>query len=102
ETAVRCGINTVTVVNNNSGFGQCIDPINRNYAGKQGRPKDLYQFTNINFARIAEDLGCIGIRVEQPNELAQALKEGLAAQRPVVIDVVTDEEARAPAPWSPH
>lgn len=101
ETARRCGINTVTVVNNNSGFGQCLDAINRNYGGRPGRPADLYGFSNTDFARIANDLGCIGIRIENPADLADGLKKAFAADRPVVLDVVTDLEARAPAPWFP-
>lgn len=101
ETARRCGINTVTVINNNSGFGQCIDPIKRNYRDRPGQATDLYRFSDTDFARVANELGCIGLRVERPDELSQALRDGFAAKRPVVIDVVTDQDARAPAPWFP-
>jgi acetolactate synthase-1/2/3 large subunit len=101
ETARRCGINTVTVINNNSGFGQCIDAIHRNYGSRPGHPTDLYEFRNADFARIAEDLGCIGMRVTDPSDLRECLLQAFAAERPVVIDVVTDQAARAPAPWFP-
>jgi len=50
----------------------------------------------VNFARIAEDMGAVGIRVEDPKELPGALQRGLKADRPVIIDVVTDIEAIAP------
>ena len=42
-----------------------------------------------------------GIRVEQPGEIAAALNTALAADEPVVLDVVTDLEPRAPEAWSP-
>jgi acetolactate synthase I/II/III large subunit len=41
-------------------------------------------------------MGAIGIRVESPGELAPALRQALAADRPVIVDVVTDIEALAP------
>jgi acetolactate synthase-1/2/3 large subunit len=42
-----------------------------------------------------------GIRVEDPGEIAAALKQAIAADGPVVVDVVTALEPRAPEPWSP-
>jgi thiamine pyrophosphate-dependent acetolactate synthase large subunit-like protein len=48
---------------------------------------------------VAEDLGCLGIRVENPNEIAGALKKALEAASPVVIDVVTDETCKPE--WEP-
>jgi thiamine pyrophosphate-dependent acetolactate synthase large subunit-like protein len=34
-------------------------------------------------------MGCVGIRVERPEELSSALEQALAADRPAVVDVVT-------------
>jgi acetolactate synthase-1/2/3 large subunit len=56
----------------------------------------LWTFSKVNFARIAEDMGALGIRVEQAAAFPAALAQALAAARPVVIDVVTDIEALAP------
>ena len=43
-------------------------------------------------------MGAVGLRVEHVREFAPALATALAVQgRPVVIDVVTDIEAIAPA-----
>ena len=50
----------------------------------------------MDFARLAEDMGALGIRVEKPSEIGGALERALEAERPVVIDVVTDIEALAP------
>jgi acetolactate synthase-1/2/3 large subunit len=47
-------------------------------------------------AGLAEDLGALGIRVEHPGALPAALAQALAADRPAVIDVVTDIDALAP------
>lgn len=101
ETALRWGINTITIVNNNSTFGQCMDAIHRNYGDREGKASDLYRFTDSNFAAIAETIGCMGIRVERPEDFVPAMQKALAADRPVLIDVVTDPGCRAPAPWSP-
>jgi pyruvate dehydrogenase (quinone) len=42
------------------------------------------------YARYAELVGLIGIRVDQPDQIAQAWDAALAADRPVVIEAVTD------------
>jgi acetolactate synthase I/II/III large subunit len=97
ETAVRWKINTVTVVNNNGGGNQSKRGFDRAYGGQQtDTARELWTYTQVNFARIAEDMGALGIRVEKPGEFAPALKKALAANRPVVIDVVTDIEVLAP------
>jgi acetolactate synthase I/II/III large subunit len=46
-------------------------------------------------------MGCCGIRVETPEKIIEALDEASAAERPVVIDVLTDGECEAPALWPP-
>ncbi len=97
ETAVRWGINTVTVVNNNSSGNQSARGFDRAYGGKQTpEGRRLWTFNHVDFARLAEGMGAMGIRVEKPGEIAPALERGLAAGRPVVIDVVSDVEAMAP------
>jgi acetolactate synthase-1/2/3 large subunit len=97
ETAVRWRMNTVTVVNNNASGNQSKRGFDRVYGGKQTEQAlELWTYTKVNFARIAEDMGAIGIRVEKPAEFAPALRRALAADRPVIIDVVTDIDALAP------
>ncbi len=97
ETAVRWGINAVTVVNNNGGGNQSKRGFDRVYGGKQTeQARELWTFSKVNFARIAEDMGALGLRVEQAAAFPAALARALAAGRPAVIDVVTDIEALAP------
>jgi acetolactate synthase-1/2/3 large subunit len=97
ETAVRWKINAVTVVNNNGGGNQSKRGFDRVYGGEQTEGgRSLWTFDKMNFARLAEDMGALGIRVEKPSEFAGALAQALKADRPVVIDVVTDIDALAP------
>jgi acetolactate synthase I/II/III large subunit len=97
ETAVRWKINAVTVVNNNASGNQSKRGFDRVYGGKQTEQAlELWTYNKMNFARLAEDMGALGIRVEKPAELAGALERALKANRPVVLDVVTDIDALAP------
>ena len=98
ETAVRWGINGVTVVNNNGSGNQSKRGFDRAYGGTQTeQARELWTFNPMNFARLAEDMGALGLRVEKPADFAPALARALEARRPVVIDVATDIEAIAPA-----
>jgi acetolactate synthase-1/2/3 large subunit len=97
ETASRWNINAVTVVNNNGGGNQSKRGFDRVYGGKQtDKARELWTFSKMNFARLAEDMGALGIRVEQASAFPAALAQALAAKRPAVIDVVTDIEMLAP------
>ena len=101
ESARRCGIPVTVVVNNNSGFGQNLTGVRRTAGNRPGRGEALVRFGPTDFTAVARSFGVRGIRVEQPAEIAPALTEALAAEEPIVVDVVTDLEPRAPAPWSP-
>lgn len=100
ETAARYGLNLVVVVNNNGA-----------YAGEEEywepafgtTPSDSHwKFGDINFAKIAEAMGCGGVRITDPAELAPALKEAFKSKRPVLIDVVSDFSAYHPKGWQPQ
>jgi acetolactate synthase I/II/III large subunit len=101
ETARRCGIPVTVVVNNNSGFGQNLSGVRRIAGNRPGRGEALVRFGPTDFAAVARSFGVRGIRIERPTELAPALRQALAATEPVVVDVVTDLEPRAPEPWAP-
>ncbi len=98
ETAVRWDIPAVILVNNNSGGNQSKRGFDRAYGGEQTEQgaKELWHFTDVNFAAIAEQMGALGIRVERPGDLAGAIERGLTSGRPTIIDVVTDIDALAP------
>jgi pyruvate dehydrogenase (quinone) len=54
---------------------------------------------DINFADYARQLGLGGIRVERPESITQAWDEALRADRPTVLDFVTDPNV---PPLPPH
>ena len=97
ETAARCGINTVTVINNNRSLNQDKPGIDVAYRGvPEGNPEELWVFQDIDFAAVARSMGCFGIRVERAAHIASALEEALAAGKPAVVDVRSDIDAFAP------
>ena len=100
ETALRYGINSVTVVNNNHSLNQEKQGNERYYEGETGNSDELWHLTDVNFAKLAEDIGCFGIRVEEPGQIQGALEQALASGKPAVVDVATDIESIAPRPWS--
>ena len=97
ETAVRWNINSITLVNNNSAGNQSKTGFDKAYGGTQTeQAKEIWNFTKVNFANIANEIGALGIRVEKPGDFNSALDQALSANRPVIIDVVTDVDAIAP------
>jgi len=100
ETAVRCNIPTITVVNNNNSLNQETKVFQNAYDGKpSAKQGEMWYFSHVNFAKIAESMGAVGIRVEKPSDLRPAFERALASNKPVVIDAISDITALAPLPW---
>lgn len=102
ETALRWGLNTITVVNNNHCLAQGTRSIVTAYEGHDGNAEEIYHYRPMNFAAIAQAMGCVGIRVERAADFAAAFEQALNSELPVVIDVVTDPEVLAPLAWTPQ
>ena len=102
DTALRYGINTVTVVNNNHSLCQEKKGNERVYGGPKPGSDELWILNDINFAQLAESMGCFGIQVNHPSELSSALDQAFAAGKPAVVDVKTHIEGIAPPPWAPE
>jgi len=105
ETAVRQNIPLIVVVNNNSAYNQEIPLWDNVFEDKKSihhQPKELWEMNQLNFAKIAEGFGCVGIRVEKPEEIAAALHQAMSLNQPVVIDIVSDVNAFAPKAWTPR
>ncbi len=97
ETAVRWNIAAVTVVNNNASGNQSKRGFDRAYGGEQtAKARELWTYRMVDLARVATDIGALGIRVEKPADIAPALEKALASGRPALVDVATDIEAIAP------
>jgi acetolactate synthase-1/2/3 large subunit len=101
DTALRYGIRTVTVVNNNHSLNQEKRVNERVYGGPKPGSNELWMLTDIDFARVAESMGCTGIQVSHPSELPSALDQAFASRKPSVVDVKTHIDGIAPPPWTP-
>jgi acetolactate synthase-1/2/3 large subunit len=80
-TAIEENIPIVTVVFNNNALGWVKHG--------QGERNIACDFANFDHAAIAQAMGCHGIRVEDPHQLAPALTEALHSDKPAVVDVHT-------------
>ena len=100
ETAARMNIKTVTVVNDNRSLNQTKSGWDAAYGGQvRGHWKDVWTFGNTDFAAIAEAMGCLGLRVDEPSQIRPELERAFAADRPALVDIISDVEAFPPAPW---
>ena len=62
----------------------------------------MWHFSHeVNFARVAEAMGCVGIRVERPEDIRPALEKALASNSPAVVEVISDVDAMAKRAWRP-
>jgi acetolactate synthase-1/2/3 large subunit len=101
ETAHRLGLPLVVVVNNNAGFGQGLYRVRAMQGDRPGNPDALLCHGPTNFADVARGFGCEGIRVEDPADVASAIDRAIAMDAPVVVDIATSMDSRAPDAWSP-
>ena len=99
DTALRCGINTVTVINNNSSLNQEQFGVEQTYGTRSPGSDELWMLSEIDFDKMAESMGCFGVRVTRPGEFAGALEQALNCGKPAVIDVKTHIEGIAPPAW---
>ena len=97
ETAMRYGINTVTIVNNNNAFSQ-EKPVWQESATLE----ENWRFSPVSYTRVAEAFGCRTFHVEKPGDLALALRSALLEKRPTIVEVMTDDEITCPPPWRPQ
>ncbi len=58
-----------------------------------GWPDYQTDLKNPNFAKLAEAVGMMGVRIESPADLTSGLKKALQHSGPALIDVVTDPNA---------
>ena len=102
ETALRYNIPVVVIVNNNGALNMEKILYSDAYGeSPQTRGLEMWQFKSMNFARVAEAMGCLGLRVEKPGELGAAIAQAVTSGRPAVIDVVSDIDILAPLGWAP-
>src|SRR5499426_4645670 len=103
ETAARFGIDAIMLVNNNYALNQEKHLFDAAYKGRQrGRAKEMWHFSHdVNFARVAEAMGCVGIRVDRPDDIRPALDKALSSNAPAVVEVISDVDAMSKRAWRP-
>ena len=90
ETAVRCGIPTMTVINNNS-FMSIYSDSRFPVAIEKFQVKSL----SGQFSEVARAMGAYAEKVTEPGEIVSAIKRGLeatSAGEPVVLEFITCDE----------
>jgi pyruvate dehydrogenase (quinone) len=58
-----------------------------------GLPDYQTDLKNPNFAKLAEAVGMMGVRIENPADISSGIKKALQHSGPALIDVVTDSNA---------
>ena len=102
ETAARYSIPVVVVVNNNGQYGADRRSDPSPYRTDASSEADLtWKFGQHDFAAIAREFGCEGVRVDRPTDVRSALESALASGKPTVLDVLTDPTAAHPRAWTP-
>ncbi|MFH1150188.1 MAG: thiamine pyrophosphate-binding protein [Actinomycetota bacterium] len=86
ESAVRLNAPVIDIIGNDRSFGMIKGAqdfaFEKRYCG--------VDFTDVRLDRIAEAMGCFGIRVEEPADIKPALDKAVASGKPAVLDVVLD------------
>ena len=100
STAVKYGINTVTVIFNDGAYGNVARDLDEDFGGAYEA-----SFVNPDFVKFAEAFGAVGIRANDPSDLSTIIPEALERQAPVIIDVPVERMPRpriwsARAPWT--
>jgi len=92
ETAARYQIPVVTIVFNNGTLH-----LQRDHIKQWPNVGEFNLSPGINFANLARELKCEGVRIEHPSEIRPALETALASTRPTLLDVVLDPNEGFPA-----
>ena len=93
STAVKYGINLVTVIFRNDSYGNVARDLEEGFNGAY--ETDLH---NPDFVKFAESFGAVGMRADDPLDLETMLPQALERNAPVVIDVPFGE---MPIPRAP-
>lgn len=100
STAVKYGINLVTVIYNDGHYGNVARDLDDDFGGAYET-----DFVNPDFVKLAEAYGAVGLRAKDPFDVANVIPKALAMNKPVFIDVPVSRVPRpkqwsARAPWT--
>jgi acetolactate synthase-1/2/3 large subunit len=85
ETAVRLKLNITVIVFRDGGYNMVAFQQKLIYGRSSGT-----DFGNPDLVRYAESLGCVGLRVDTPDDLLPTLRKALETPGVVVLDIPTD------------
>lgn len=89
ETAHRLGLGFTLAIVNNAASGY-VKALQHNMYGARYQSSDL---SEVNYANVARELGCQGIRVEDPEKLGEAFTDGIENRdTPTIVDVVVTRD----------
>jgi acetolactate synthase-1/2/3 large subunit len=89
ETARRLGLGFTLAIVNNAASGYIKALQHTMYSGRY-QSSDLYE---INYANLASEIGCDGIRVTDPAELRAAFSQGINSRDvPTIVDVIVTRD----------
>src|SRR5438105_2896806 len=88
DTAVRHKIPVVVVISNNGGW-------TADAPWTRPLPKPGRNLGHTRYDKVAQELGAHGEFVEKPHEIRPALERAYASGKPAVVNVITDNKARA-------
>ena len=92
-TAVNYNIAVIWIVLNDSGFGM----VRHGQRMSSQAMETSHSFIEVDFSALAESLGAVGVRIDKPGQLNRELiQELIAMDRPVVVDVVIDQDQVPP------
>ena len=94
STAIKYGINVITVVFRNDSYGNVARDLDDAFGGAYGT--DLH---NPDFVRFAESFGATGMRADDPADLERLIPLALDRESPVIIEVPFGE---MPIPRAPQ
>jgi len=100
STAVKYGINLVTVIYNDGHYGNVARDMDDDFGGTYET-----DFVNPDFVKLAEAYGAVGLRAKDPYDVKNVIPKALAMNKPVFIDVPVNRVPRpkqwsARAPWT--
>jgi acetolactate synthase-1/2/3 large subunit len=90
DTMVRHDLPVVTVVLNNKAWGMCVHGQQSMYGGNR---LVVTMLAEGRYDQVAEGFGCFGAYVERPGDVAAAMREALASNRPACVNIITDLDA---------
>jgi acetolactate synthase-1/2/3 large subunit len=82
STAVRYRIAVVVVVFNDDAYGNVARDLDEAWGGSIGA-----ELANPDFMRLAEAYGVAGLRAKEPAEVGDLVREAIALDRPVLVEV---------------